>query len=66
MTPYELRFAIFKQAQTLAEYEYHTKLECIIREKENNPNLKIDYPEYPNYEHIEQLAEKINDFVSKK
>lgn len=66
MTPYELRFEIFKQAQILTEQEYHTKLECITREKENNPNLKIDYPEYPKYELIEQLAEKINDFVSKK
>jgi hypothetical protein len=66
MTPYELRFEIFKQAQALSDNQYHTKLECILREKENNPNLEINYPEYPSYEYIEQLAEKINEFVSKK
>ena len=64
MTPYELRFEIFKQAQTLADQEFHVAWQSSDRKRETNNS--IDYPVYPSYEQIEKLAEKINTFVSSK
>ena len=48
MTPYELRFQIFQQAQAHLIEEYHSD----------------DNIEFPSYEDIEALAKKINNFVS--
>lgn len=65
MTPYELRFEIFKQAMTLAENEYSASYE-IVRSHNENGETKWNYPPFPSYEKIEKLAEKINTFVSSK
>lgn len=65
MTPYELRFEIFKQAQTLAEFRYHADMGIIERRKELNPGNSEDYPTYPTFEYIQKIAEDINAFVSK-
>jgi hypothetical protein len=64
MTPYELRFEIFKQAQGLADQEFHTVWQSVDRKKETD--LSIEYPSYPSYEKIEELAGKIYTFVSSK
>ena len=65
MTPYELRFEIFKQANGLAQDEYHAAF--TVAEQWNQLNsVKMDYPVYPSYEQIESLADKINEFVSNK
>ena len=34
----------------------------------SNPNnsVKMDYPEFPTFEYIQELANKINSFVSSK
>ena len=65
MTPYELRFEIFKQANGLAQDEYHAAF--TVAEQWNQLNLvKMDYPDFPSYEQIESLADKINEFVSNK
>ena len=65
MTPYELRFEIFKQANGLAQDEYHAAF--TVAEQWNQLNsVKMDYPEFPTYEKIEELADKINEFVSNK
>ena len=65
MTPYELRFEIFKQANGLAQDEYHAAF--TVAEQWNQLNsVKMDYPDFPSYEQIESLADKINDFVSSK
>lgn len=67
MTPYELRFSIFKQAQELADNEYHTAWATVEMINQNLPeNMKQEFPAYPTYEYIEALAEKINKFVSGK
>lgn len=67
MTPYELRFEIFKQARELAESQFSSDMEIAQRWNENSDNsVKMDYPEFPSYEKIEALADKINDFVSSK
>jgi hypothetical protein len=65
MTPYELRFEIFKQANGLAQDEYHAAF--TVAEQWNQLNsVKMDYPDFPSYEQIESLADKINEFVSNK
>ena len=65
MTPYELRFEIFKQANGLAQDEYHASF-AITDEWNKNNSIKMDYPDFPSYEQIEALADKINTFVSSK
>lgn len=65
MTPYELRFEIFKQAQTLAEFRYHADMGIIERRKEFDSCNSDDYPTYPTFEYIQKIAEDINAFVSK-
>ncbi len=52
MTPYELRFQIFQQAQAHVLEEYHHRKE-----------MDASAP-FPSYEEIEALAKKINTFVS--
>lgn len=65
MTPYELRFEIFKEAECLAERQYQSEYSAACMWNENNP-IKVDYPTFPSYEDIEELANRINDFVSSK
>ena len=65
MTPYELRFEIFKQAQSLADQEFHAAFTAADQWNQIN-SVKMDYPDFPSYEQIEKLAEKINSFVSSK
>ena len=55
MTPYELRFQIFCQAQAHVLEEYHSKLE---RHKGTDPPVL-----FPSYGEIESLAKKIHAFV---
>jgi hypothetical protein len=64
MTPYELRFEIFKQAMGFAEDEFHANYN--LAEMWNKDKNVMDYPEFPTYEEIEALADKINNFVSSK
>ena len=65
MTPYELRFEIFKQAQSLADQEFHAAFNIADQWNQIN-SVKMDYPDFPSYEQIEALADKINTFVSSK
>jgi hypothetical protein len=65
MTPYELRFEIFKQANGLAQDEYHANF-ALTDEWNKKNSVKMDYPTFPSYEQIEALAFKINEFVSTK
>ncbi|NBP04462.1 MAG: hypothetical protein EBU90_31140 [Proteobacteria bacterium] len=65
MTPYELRFEIFKQAYGQAQDEFQANYN--LAEMWNDKNtVKVDYPQFPTYEQIETLADKINNFVSSK
>ena len=67
MTPYELRFEIFKQAYAHANDEFMAAYNTVDNWNNNSKNtVKIDYPEFPSYDYIEKLAEKINTFVSSK
>jgi len=67
MTPYELRFEIFKQAQSLADQQYFTRWAYVDRKVELNGGVySEDYPTYPTFSQIEKIAEEINSFVSRK
>ena len=65
MTPYELRFEIFKQAHGLAQDEYLAAFAVADQWNQIN-SVKMDYPDFPSYEEIEVLANRINNFVSSK
>lgn len=70
MTPYELRFEIFKQAQKLVEYEfeqriydYNLNLDRFYDNKGEKPDPK-DKPTFPTLEDVLEATHKINRFVS--
>jgi hypothetical protein len=66
MTPYELRFEIFKQAYNMLQDDYSMKFEIAQRQ---NPDglISADFAEkYPTLNQVLQQAEVINDFVSSK
>ena len=65
MTPFELRFEIFKQAYAHANDEYLASYNIVDNHNLSN-ETKWNYPPFPSYETIEALAEKINNFVSSK
>jgi hypothetical protein len=65
MTPYELRFEIFKQAYCMLSDTYHVefaKAEC-----SNDGKLPEGFDsKYPTLDDVLKQAEIINDFVSSK
>ena len=65
MTPYELRFEIFKQAYGQAQDEFQSNYNLAEMWNDRN-DVKMEYPDFPTYEQIEELANKINNFVSSK
>ncbi len=65
MTPYELRFNIFKEAGDFAQNQYYASF-ALAEEWNKNNSVKMDYPTFPTYDEIEDLAFKINQFVSSK
>ena len=65
MSPYELGFEIFKQAYAHANDEYFASYKMVDNHNKNNEN-KWNYHPFPSYERIEEIANKINAFVSSK
>lgn len=65
MTPYELRFQIFKQAYNFAVDKYSASRELIENHNEISEK-KWELPSFPSYEEVEEFAEKINNFISSK
>ena len=71
-TQFELRFEIFKQAMQLKEVEYFKHRENVLaqfewdKEVAEGPDIGYDpqWPEFPSFSEVEELAHKINDFVS--
>lgn len=64
MDPCQLRFHIFKEAVNLSESEYHA--ERLLVSTWNSQNMvKMEYPEFPSYEKIQTLAERISAYVYK-
>lgn len=67
MTPYELRFEIFKQAYNMLNDQFITKYDTARVWNDNSANtVKMDYPEFPTLDKVLERAQLINDFVSSK
>lgn len=61
MTPYDKRFEIFKLATELARQEFQSKYDYCMQLSKKREN--VDCPEFPTYEQIAEIAEKIYGFV---
>jgi len=67
MTPYELRFEIFKQAYNMLNDQFSMEYDTAVRWNEDeNKKVAMDYPEFPTLNQVLEQAEIINDFVSSK
>jgi len=65
MTPYELRFEIFKQAYIMLNDKFSIEYDtarCWNEEVKNT--VKMDYPEFPTLGKVLEQANIINSFVS--
>lgn len=67
MTPYELRFEIFKQAYNMLNDQFSIEYDTARCWNEGSKNtVKMDYPDFPTLSNVLHQAEIINDFVSSK
>jgi hypothetical protein len=67
MTPYELRFEIFKQAYNMLNDNFFVNYDFVREWNEDSRNkVKMDIPEFPTLNQVLEQAEIINDFVSSK
>jgi hypothetical protein len=66
MTPYELRFEIFKQAYNMLNDEFCVKYDTAREWNNKVDNLELEYPDFPSLEKVLEQAEIINNFVSSK
>lgn len=65
MTPYELRFEIFKQAYNMLNDNFCVDYDYARAWNENSMNkVKMDLPEFPTLNEVLKQAEVINTFVS--
>jgi hypothetical protein len=65
MTPYQLRFEVFKQAYAMLNDQFSIEYDT-ARVWNDNPlnTVKMDYPEFPTLSDVLNQAEAINNFVS--
>ena len=65
MTPYELRFEIFKQAYNMLNDQFSVEYDTARCWNENEKKqVSMDYPEFPSLKQVLKQAEIINNFVS--
>jgi hypothetical protein len=65
MTPYELRFEIFKQAYNMLNDKFSIEYDTARCWNEDIKNtVKMDYPEFPSLGEVLERADIINNFVS--
>jgi hypothetical protein len=65
MTPYELRFEIFKQAYNMLNDQFSVEYDTIHAWNEDIRNtVKMDYPAFPSLGEVLERADIINIFVS--
>ena len=64
MTPYELRFEIFKQAYTMLNDEFCVKYDTAREWNDKVEKLELEYPNFPTLNQVLEQAEIINNFVS--
>ena len=67
MTPYELRFEIFKQAYNMLNDQFSVEYDTARCWNENSKNtVKMNYPDFPSLNQVLEQSEIINNFVSSK
>jgi len=67
MTPYELRFEIFKQAYNMLNDQFSIEYDTARCWNEDVNNMvKMDYPNFPKLGDVLHQAEVINNFVSER
>ena len=67
MTPYELRFEIFKQAYNMLNDQFSVEYDTARCWNENSKNtVKMEYPDFPSLNQVLEQSEIINNFVSSK
>ncbi len=66
MTPYELRFEVFKQAYNMLNDEFCVKYDTAREWNNKVDNLELEYPDFPSLEKVLEQSEIINNFVSSK
>lgn len=65
MTPYQLRFEIFKQAYNMLNDKFSVEYNTARCWNEDSMNtVKMDYPEFPTLTQVLEQAKSINNFVS--
>jgi len=65
MTPYQLRFEIFKQTYDMLNDEFSIEYDTARCWNEDPKNtVKMDYPQFPSLSEVLAKAEIINNFVS--
>jgi len=64
MTPYELRFEIFKQAYRMLNDEFCVKYDTAREWNDKVEKLELEYPNFPTLNQVLEQAEIINNFVS--
>ena len=66
MTPYELRFEIFKQAYNMLNDQFSIEYDTARELNEKVNRIDLEYPQFPTLNQVLEQAEIINDFVSSK
>lgn len=65
MTPYQLRFEVFKQAYDMLNDQFSVEYDTAVRWNENDKKeVPMDYPDFPTLSQVLEQAQIINDFVS--
>ena len=66
MTPYQLRFEVFKQAYNMMNDQFSIEYDTARVWNDKVDNLELEYPDFPSLEKVLEQAEIINNFVSSK
>jgi len=67
MTPYQLRFEVFKQAYEMLNDQFSIEYDTVRVWNDDPDNVvKLDYPSFPTLEDVLDQAESINNFVSER
>ena len=64
MTPYELRFEVFKQAYNMLNDQFNVEYDTAREWNEKVNRIDLEYPQFPTLSQVLEQAETINNFVS--
>jgi hypothetical protein len=64
MTPYELRFEIFKQSYNMLNDEFCVKYDTAREWNQHIGKQELEYPAFPSLGEVLERADIINNFVS--